>query len=147
MCAESQVVIITVELSGVTVSTRELIHCRKLKIALVYIVIHHRSRHIQDTILARTVAVEKVVTEASLQAFREEVAKLTVATPEIVVLVNLLSLRKADVHPISLSRSIPSAVKHAPLNTYSRVVRALAFALHIYASTHAKKHVSARGIL
>ena len=126
MCAESKVVIIAVELSGVTISTRELIHCRKLKIALVYIVINNRSRHIQDTILARTVAVKKVVTEASLQTFREEVAKLTVATPEIVVLVNLLSLSKADVHPISLSRSIPSAVKHAPLHPYSRVVRALA---------------------
>ena len=144
MRAQPEVVVVAVQLRLVAVATRKLIHGREFEVALVHVVVHHGSWHVEDAVLFGAVAVEEVVAEACLQALREEVSYLPVAAPEVVRLVDFLPLGKADVHPVGFRRGVPAAVQHAPLHADARIVRALAFALHVDASAHAEKHVPTR---
>ena len=110
MCAQPQVVVVAIQLRLVSIPTRKLIHRREFQVAFVDVVVHHSSRHVQETVFARAVAVKEIVAQTSLQASGKEVAELSVAAPEVIVFVYLLSFSKADVHPIGFCGGIPSAV-------------------------------------
>jgi len=50
--AESQVIIVAVQLVGVTVATCELIHRREFQVALIDVIVHDCCRQVEETVLS-----------------------------------------------------------------------------------------------
>ena len=61
MGSEAEVVVVAVELRVVSPTGYILIHCLQFQVASSEKVIHTYSRHIQETVVIRTVTIEDIV--------------------------------------------------------------------------------------
>ena len=123
------------------VASGELIHGTQLQVALVDVIVHHRGRHVQETVAAAAVAVHKVVACSHLNAWRAEISHLAVCSPVVEGAVYLLSVGEAHMHPVSLGSYVPAVQQHRPFDTHAPVVGAFALALHVQASAQPEEHV------
>ena len=123
MGTDAKVVEVTIELCLMTFASDILVHGSEFEGCLWNKIVHADSRHIQDTVLARSIAIVEVVPQAKLHLTMHEVAYLCITSPVIVTVVNLLALGKADMHIIGLSTDIPAILKHSKLEACTEIIR------------------------
>ena len=116
-----------------------MVHGSEFDIGLRDEVVHADGRHVQDTVLAGAVAIEEVITQTQLHLTMHEVTHLGIAAPVIITVVDLLTLREADVHIIGLSPYIPAVLQHGKLKAGTEIIRRFTLCLVVVVRTQAEQ--------
>ena len=115
-----------------SLATSVLVHGLQFEVATLEEVVKSHGRHVEETVLARAVAVHKVVACSHLQARCHKVAALHITAKVVVVLVDFLTFGKAHIHPVSLTGKVPAVVEQGKLQTHACIVGAFVLTLHIH---------------
>lgn len=132
MRGETEVVVVAVELCGVSLSARVLIHTLELEVAVFEEIVYANCRHIQETVFACAVAVHEIVACCELHLWRDEIAALQITAQIIIVFRDFLTFGESHVHPVGFSCKIPAMEEHSKFKSHAGIVGALVLAFHVH---------------
>ena len=136
----SEVVVVAIELGGMTGSADVLVHGLQLEIGMWEEIVDSDGGHVEDAVLRRAVAIHEVVASCELKLVGDEIACLSVGSPVVEALADLLTLRESDMHVVGFGADVPAVFEHREFESCTEVVRAFAFTLYVFGDTETEEH-------